>query len=313
MLRRSHTHTKEQYSVEEQSIHAWTVEHDVTKEDVELLLQHGYLKYNTLQCSQHNTQYSLCKRSKTKDGWELRCSKCKSHSSKSIRINSIFENRKYSIPQLITVVRLMQNKADWNTMITESHLSKNTIDSIFEQLVDRMKPELEKYLYENDVIFNNKSQLQIDEAKMNWEGDTMKYNFSEKVEQEHGQWVIGMVDILTKKVYFECCPNRSNESLIETIADVVEPGATITTDALSTYECLSTNYTHLTINKSQDGFCSCTNNANTHIHVNNIECQWCNLRRLGRKKSITHPQHVPHLVLEYMYRTYNGCFFELLK
>jgi hypothetical protein len=135
MLRRSHTHTKEQYSVEEQSIHAWTVEHDVTKEDVELLLQHGYLKYNTLQCSQHNTQYSLCKRSKTKDGWELRCSKCKSHSSKSIRINSIFENRKYSIPQLITVVRLMQNKADWNTMITESHLSKNTIDSIFEQLI----------------------------------------------------------------------------------------------------------------------------------------------------------------------------------
>jgi hypothetical protein len=53
MLRRSHTHTKEQYSVEEQSIHAWTVEHDVTKEDVELLLQHGYLKYNTI----HNIRY----------------------------------------------------------------------------------------------------------------------------------------------------------------------------------------------------------------------------------------------------------------
>jgi hypothetical protein len=313
MITRSSTASNIQYNKEEIYLQSFTIEHELSLTDIQLLQSHNYLSNTPIQCKQHKQELTFCERRAAPDGWEYRCSKCPTDSSISLRTNTMLFNKKYSFPQLITIIRLMENKASWSIIAKEAQLSKRTVSRIYDQLVTRMQKKLDTILFTNEYIFDKNSNIQIDEAKVKWQGDTMEYCFSDRVEQENGDWILGIADKTSDKVYFSCITDRKANSIIEVIEDVVEHGATITTDALSTYEVLNQNYTHLVINKKRDGFCSCKHYPGTHINVNYCECHWCQLRKLAHLKSITHPQHVPHLVIEYMFRSYNCNFFDIIK
>lgn len=314
MFTRQQEQSVKAYDKEESYLQSFSREHKLTQSDVALLAKHGYLSYSEQQCEKHKQQLTLSKRERHPDGWELHCSKCRSDATISIRINNpMLYQKHYSIPELMTIVRLIENKANWNVIAKEAQIGKKTVSRIYEQLILRMQKKLDELLYASDYTFDKNSDIQVDEAKLKWQGKKLQYSFSDRGEQEKGDWILGFTEKKTKRVYFRCVLNRKAEELIDVIEEIVEPGATITTDALATYECLKQNYIHKICNKKLFGFCTCSCIDHLHINVNCIECQWKYLRALAHSKSISHPEHVPHLVLEYMFRSYKCDFFQLIK
>ncbi len=55
---------------------------------------------------------------------------------------------------------------------------------------------------------------------------------------------------------------------------------------------------HKICNKKLFGFCSCS--FIDQLHINCIECEWKQIRLLAHQKGVNHPEHVPHLILEYI-------------
>lgn len=270
-------------------------------------MKHHYLNYNQLQCELHSKQYSLGSFPQESDGWGLYCSSCGTGFCKSIRTNSWFANKNLTIPQLITIIRLLNLNAGYSTIESEAGVCYHTI------IEQELAIKIQQWIDENIQLEPMFNSIEIDEAKIKWEAETIQYSFDNEGDTLKGDWIIGLVNRTHTKIYFECVQDRTADSLLDCIYDQVEDNATVYTDALSTYNGINNNSTHKIINKKVDGFCSCKNYPGTHINVNRVECAWRHLRFFLHEKHIIHPHRVPQALLEYMFKFYKGNMFNLIK
>ena len=218
--------------------------------------------------------------------------------------------KKKSIPTLFSILRKMSLLNSYLSIEIESHVAYNTIQSIEKDLTRRMDKWLTDHISFEPMFFKNET-VQIDEAKIKWEANGPDFAFENDGEhKEKGEWILGLINSMGNKVYFQCVKDRSAQSLLDPIEDQVERDATIYTDALSTYQGLHKKYTHKIINKQLNGFCSCRDFPGTHINVNQIECQWKHLRAFLRERHIIHPSSVPSALIQYMFKFYHGCIFD---
>ena len=136
------------------------------------------------------------------------------------------------------------------------------------------------------------------------------------LDQHEGLWIFGAVNRDKTVLYMECVDSRKTEDLIPLIHLIVEPDATIISDALSTYKQLKNTYTYYVINKEKEGFSRQTADENGHtftITVNHIENRWRWLRQMYREEHKHHAQYSERVLDEAMYRFYKHSWLDLVK
>jgi transposase-like protein len=175
---------------------------------------------------------------------------------------------------------------------------------------------LEFSLFNVNYVFTKGMEVEIDEAYMWWTGAEYDVAWEDVTEHEGGKWVVGIIDSGRTRLYLYCVEGRTVEDIIEVIEDVIEPGTTIHTDALNTYDALDENYSHYVINKKQEGFSKWISPAPRgwiNVCVNNIEETWKDLRSLSHRRMLNRPADVPMLCIEFMYRWHELSWYDLIK
>jgi len=81
------------------------------------------------------------------------------------------------------------------------------------------------------------SIVEIDEAKIG------KQKF-QKGRLVTGQWIFGGYERESKKLFIECVPDRSAETLLAIIKKWIKPGTTIMSDCWKAYNCLQAEGYH---------------------------------------------------------------------
>jgi len=134
------------------------------------------------------------------------------------------------------------------------------------------------------------STVEIDEAKIG------KQKF-QKGRLVTGQWVFGGYERESKKLFIECVPDRSAETLLAIIKKWIKPGTTIMSDCWKAYNCLqSEGYQHLTVNHSYNFV-----DPDTKAHTQHIERAWRetrgNIPRYGIRK-----KHYATYIAEFLFK-----------
>jgi len=176
-----------------------------------------------------------------------------------------------------------------------------------------MENWLEREKFNEEFMFTRFQLMEIDECYMKWKGEPVNYSFLDSPERETGKWVLGLISRDRSKVWFYCMEDGTKNYLLDPIRDVVEPNSTILTDAYHVYDQLDNEFHHLKINKKREGFARTDEKSNIRVHVNLCENLWKNVRALAHDRHLNRPEDVPLLLIEFMFRFYQGTVMELIK
>lgn len=142
--------------------------------------------------------------------------------------------------------------------------------------------------------------VQIDESVVT----KRKYNVGRIIPQV---WVLGMVDVTTKRGVVVYIRNRSREVILDTITQYVLPGTEIWTDCWRAYDSLHilggvSPYTHKSVNHSRNFV-----DPTTGVNTNRIEGYWAKLKGFCRRNHVLHSQYLSEHIDHFMwFEIYGG-------
>ena len=115
------------------------------------------------------------------------------------------------------------------------------------------------------------------------------------------QWIFGGICRETKEIFMYAVPDRSKETLENAIRASVAPGSIIISDMWSSYigieELLGMNYTHQTVNHSQNFV-----NPARGEHTQTIESLWHTFKMRNKRECGTHRAMVDSYLCQFMWR-----------
>ena len=124
------------------------------------------------------------------------------------------------------------------------------------------------------------------------------------------KWILGILDISTKKCVLHWVPNRSWNELFLIIDRFVIKGSIVHSDEFPSYSNLKqSGYIHKTVNHSENWV-----NPLDGTHTNNIENFWSHLKSHLRTMHGVYTELLPSYLDKYMYRwnrKFDGPLFEL--
>lgn len=156
----------------------------------------------------------------------------------------------------------------------------------------RMARQIRLLLAENDSQGPLTGIVEADETLMGGRG--------KKEDKKNKAVVLGMVERQGRLVA-KVVPDYKKESLIPQIKNAIEPGSTVVTDLMSSYQGVSAQgYVHQTINHVKDGY------VKGSIYTNTIEGFWGQLKRSinGTYHSVS-KKHLQLYVSEFAWRYSN--------
>ena len=112
-------------------------------------------------------------------------------------------------------------------------------------------------------------------------------------------WVVGGVDINSRKLFLKFLPSKSTEDLMRFLCKYVESGSIVHTDSLPSYNAMvKCGFTHFKVNHST-GF-----KSPKGIHTNWIEGIFGSLKKLRRKYDTnwTNADDLSYALSEYCFR-----------
>lgn len=142
-------------------------------------------------------------------------------------------------------------------------------------------------------------EVQIDESVL----VRAKYDRGRNVGREQ-QWVFGAYDVSEKVGYITFVNQRDAATLLPIIQRVVAPGSVIVSDEWAAYRGIPNipgNYTHLTVNHSQNFV-----NPVTGKHTQNVESYWSRMKKSFKRMNGTKTDMTSSYIDEFMWRERYG-------
>jgi hypothetical protein len=280
-----------------------------------LLDRFHFLHITDRVCPKHHSPLTPHTRADIGDGWELRCDPCGYRNHVSIRADSYFSRAHLSVPTILCLLRDMYWCHSDEAIRWAARVDQSTLHDYYIDMTNRMHDWLYANPFKGVPLFNGDEVVEINEL---YKHHTIPFAIGQYLggELSEGVWVFGAVNRDKTVLYYECIESRKATDLIPLIHLLVEPGATIISDALSTYKQLKKDYTYYVINKEKDGFSRETTDENGHpftVTVNHIENRWRWLRQLYRETHKIHAQYTQRILDEAMYRFYQHPWLDLVK
>jgi ISXO2-like transposase domain len=280
----------------------------ITKELILWLEQQQLIRVSNIRCDQCLAILHLSGNSGRKhDLHQLQCIDCRYQLS--IRHGSFFENFSCSIQAIIQTIYLLREKVPMRHIYHQTGLSDHTVHGIYLAIADKVSQNV----YSNFPNFTSEDIIEVDETKEKWAISNIP-SYVTTIDQKEGNWVIGIRARNSTKVWLQPVVNRSEESLIPAIRQLVPETSFLVTDALRTYGRLQLYAYYLfVINKQQEGFSRMDEIFNIKVHVNTIEATWGKFREyLHRHHDRTH-HHVFYACNFYMYDLNHSSYYNLIK
>ena len=184
-------------------------------------------------------------------------------------------------------------------MEEEAKVSNHTVHSVWLKLGDRVS----RYMYSHPVLFDKDETVEVDETREIWTIDD-PLPYTTEITEGKGEWVLGLRSRFNDKVFLRPIEDRTTASVVDPILAHVELGATIISDALSSYQELTPDgYRHYTINKAQEGFSryQAHTGFDEKVNVNSIEATWGQFRKYLNRHHKYGGRHVFYVCNYYMY------------
>lgn len=252
---------------------------------IEWMLHKGYIHSNIMCVKCSNINMKLYWQPKPL----FKCPKCTS--TKSIFSNTLFYGCNKNISEMLDLVYfwcldMVQSKAAFQA----NTKSRNTTVRWYKKLRNLSC----RIMRERNVegrIGGPGHVIQIDESKFS----KRKFEIGRIV---RSPWVVGMIDVNTREVCFVETMFRNSETLSDIIRNHVRDGSIIITDCWAGYNNLrNMNYTHLTVNHSQN-FVDPITGANTQL----IENTWGVYKRKMRNRGINYKSDINSYFIEFFFK-----------
>jgi hypothetical protein len=302
-------------------LHDWirglTVTSRLSLTDVDRLIDHRFLHRQELSCATCHSAMELATWHETPNYVTWRCPTAGCRNTHTVTTDSFFHRHHVSIIQMFMIARMLESRHSFTQIAREVDLTRETVRAIWIEMIDRMQAWLDAHLFNADYVFGRWDQIEIDEAMVKWKAPDRKRPWvSGDSQANRGDWIVGMISRVDRRIVIQCIEDRTRESLIEPIQEALQRGATVITDALVTYDALDTDYDHHTINKRVDGFAqvqSCERHRSLNVHVNHCESLWSKVRDYARQRHINRRADAPYLCIEFMFNYYNRHLCDALK
>jgi transposase-like protein len=248
---------------------------------------------NSFICEKCNDSMSLIKSPKGIDMYRWNCPRCKA--TKSIRVNSIFDNSRLSLKSFLLVLLLWAKDYSQKSIAEEAHINKITTSKLTILLREICQ---EDFILQSQKIGgydakNNRIIVEIDETKF----FHRKYHRGRYTD---GQWCFGGVERNSRKCFIVPIADRRESTLLNCIFEWILPGTIIISDKWASYRNLMqhNDYQHFTVNHSLNF----VNPENPEIHTNNIENLWHHCKRKLRRQYGTSSMLFEGYIFEFMWR-----------
>lgn len=222
----------------------------------------------------------------------FRCSYHRNH--ESIIKNTLLQNSKLSLSQFIQICYFWSLSFSNNAILNVLSIHKRQAIKWCQKLREICSF---KIIQLNIQLGGPGRKVQIDECCLN----RAKYHRGSALKKKQN-WIIGIYDPDAKQGYVQLIANRSANSIIPIIQQVVLPGTEIWTDEWKSYKALRKlplpqPYIHKTVNHSKhftDPFSGVT--------TNHIEAYWSRIRLFLRKMHFRQKSKIPQYLNEWLWR-----------
>lgn len=243
-------------------------------------------------------------KSKSKDGREFKCHRCKNRYS--LRTGSFFYDSKLPLTVLLAIIYFFSvglSAKDTYKMIKD-RVTKKSIIQWFVYLRDICT----RALLQNGTQLGGIGQIvEIDECCIG-----RKRKFNRGYHRGGGnKWIFGILDLTTKKCHIQYVPDRTRETLFTIIRRLIVPGTTIHSDEAQVYVTLNQEgFIHKTVCHEENYV-----NPIDGTTTNHIENFWSHLKNYVHRLYGINSENLPLHLDEYMYkwnRKSDGPFFYIL-
>lgn len=222
------------------------------------------------------------------------CSRCRK--DVSVLMGTFFENMRVPVRSVLKLMWLWS--CDIRTLLAANVLkiSRKIVIQQYRYFRDIVSWKLLQPNQANAFLMGGPGHVvQIDESVIT----KRKYNRGRLVPEK---WVIGIYDVTSKKGYVKYVENRSADTLIPVIREVVRLGTEIWTDEWRAYRRLNTmGYTHRTVNHSRNFV-----DPVTGVCTNQVEGFWSCLKGFLRSKGVMSSPFLPEYIDLFMWRQIFG-------
>jgi len=242
---------------------------------------------------------------KRQEKYIFRCPKCKT--SQSVRKGSFFKESRLSIPEILYVTFCWAAEIPVRSASAVTGVCERSISQWYIFLREKCSGALicsQNYMFGGPGVV-----VQIDESVEL----KRKYDAGCNVDQ---QWICGIYDTTTKLGHIQLVNDRSAQTLIPIIQQLVRPGTTIFSyQSTSAYAHLGDlGYNHITVNRSQSFV-----DPTTGISTNAIEAYWSRVKRSIRLHKLSDSDQLALRIDEFLWRDrllskkYIDAFREMLR
>ena len=203
----------------------------------------------------------------------------KRRSIHSPRTNSIFENYRLPIHQLLKIYNLWSLNMQVKQVVELTGVGRCTVIKVYDSIRLACSKDQNELSAAGPSLGGPGTICQIDESQ-----------FGHRVKAHRGRapsnpsWVFGIADCSSKpaKTMMKVVPDRSASSLIPIIEDNIKPGTTVRSDCWPSYNSLTTGtrplpYIHQTVNHEtnfvEEKYDELTGKT-VPVHTQSIESSW---------------------------------------
>ncbi|XP_050512754.1 uncharacterized protein LOC126888463 [Diabrotica virgifera virgifera] len=253
---------------------------------------------NTVLCNVCNIHKTLVKRTGRIDEYMWKCRQCKM--STSVRDGSFFARSHLAISQIIIIIYGFANDFPQKIICREASLAASSVTVV--DWCNFCREVCTTYLQQHPVELGgfdeNGEPLTVEMGE--------SYFFHRKYHRgafRNGQWVFGMVERNSGKLFLTPVQARNEETLLPIVSRTILPGTVIVTDGWGAYKNIGLLdggvYEHRTvIHQHQNNF---VDPDDSSVHTQTILSVWNRAKKLCRQCG-TSTDLFPSYLQEFMWR-----------
>ena len=248
------------------------------------------------QCQCPKCETVSVKFHQTGDNYFNVCRFCAYYNSHfSLYANTILTRAHISPPVFLALAYCWIHNYTLDNTCAECHVNKNTVTNYFTAFRDSVISELTEG--PQPAIGGKNFNVEIDETLISHR----KYHRGRYLASV---WVFGGICRETKQAFALVVPDRTSSTLLEEIANHIEPGSIIHSDTWKSYQAIeqipNRDYIHLNVNHSKNFV-----NPETGSHTQSVERMWRDLKYKKTTSCGIRSSEAGGYVFEYIWRRNN--------
>lgn len=277
--------------------------HDGNKRIIRWMMRERFLQ-NSMRCERCLSQMHLERFRQSIDHWCWRCPRQNCKARISVRDGSFFAHSHFTLRQQMKIlVNFIADSTAYGTA-KRLRIDRHCVEDMFIRIRERFAQDL----VTTPLRFDNGLEFEVDELiiKHVREGDYIL----------NIQWVQGILERSTGKVYYHRVDDRRIPSLVPPVLEWVPDGSFVYTDEHRSYICLRDyRVHHFSVNHSAGEY-SRTENLGPFqilVSINDLEAINRIVRARLRNRSLRTVERLDMTLQEIMYRRSGRSLFEPVK